>query len=240
MAAIRQYEASAAEGSEVSGALSDSTGVSPARLNTTHGAASVQGGPASPWAPRSISGGVHSGGSAPPSSFGADGGNGYDGSCSGFDHWAPPQPLSPRDGARAQQLSAAFSMAAPLSGGSGSNGWGRAQLNPATSWEARSGGSGWGSPQEEDKPMEVVECLLCGLATCPAKGPQCIRCSECRGAMHKECFVGHYHVVPGRRDWTYCPAHSLSLQVSVHPCMEFLSAPASPHLLQHMAVGPVP
>ncbi len=31
--------------------------------------------------------------------------------------------------------------------------------------------------------------------------------------MHKDCFVGHYRVVPGRRDWTYCPAHSLSLQV---------------------------
>ena len=43
------------------------------------------------------------------------------------------------------------------------------------------------------------------------------RCSECRGAMHKQCFVGHYHVVPGRRDWTYCPAHSLSLQVDPPP-----------------------
>ena len=26
--------------------------------------------------------------------------------------------------------------------------------------------------------------------------------------MHRDCFIAHYQVVPGRRDWTYCPIHS--------------------------------
>ncbi len=183
MAAIRQYEASVAEGSEASGALSDSTGVSPASLHGLQTAPSVHtssGATATPWAPRSDSGGaLHIGvgafRSSPPGD-GLDSGGHADGSCSGFEHWTPP-PHSPP--ARFQHQHSAFSAAPPFgSGGVGSFHQQRGQLRGSASLDARSGGSGWGSPQEEG-PVDLVECLLCGLATCPAKGPQCIRCA-CR------------------------------------------------------------
>ena len=182
MAAIRQYEASVAEGSEASGALSDSTGVSPACLHALQTAPSVHttgGAAASPWAPRGSSGGaLNSSGDAHHSSHpgdGPDSGGHADGSWSGFEHWTLP-PHSPP--ARFQHQHSTFSAAPPF-GGSGSGGSGqlqKEQLPGSASWDARSGGSGWGSPQEEG-PVDLVECLLCGLPTCPAKGPQCIRCA---------------------------------------------------------------
>lgn len=157
------YEASAAEGSEASGALSDSTGVSPGGFHGTGGGAVTSGRPFTGGAPgrqRSMGAGCATGGSSPGREAGA--------SAAAF---LQPMPSGASFG------SSYGSAYADVGGAAGAAAWtapnAQLPLLAAPSLAARSDGGS--SDTAAVYTGDLNECLLCGLRSCFPTGPATIR-----------------------------------------------------------------